>query len=206
LRISVKYAGLDELYDNYGVRGSDSFISDSVKRNQKRQEMLAQNKEYRIARWQRDAYDLGMEDYVYEYAEYYDIDFNKPDSETLKRKTKTTMWFEDEWYLQEHPEFYDSIFEKLNWTDRIDFSQVPTREVFNKYLVYLQLPTQFEKKEYRFNNLDLDEWGVKNKQIGWKSITEQKRRETMTAYERFMEEWAERGAAIEEALAGLRGE
>jgi len=123
---------------------------------------------------------------------------------SLKKPAEQDLWYENDWFLMENTKFYQEVYISLLGNKPKDFTKVPTRAVFKKYLKYDALPHQFAKKEYRLNNPDLDAWGVIA--FGWTPIEEQKRREELTPYERFIEKWALRGEEIEERLKELRGE
>lgn len=227
---SVKYDDLSDqwqeqldLYDSYADPESLNFIEDSDERAAKREPMLfteetrtysgvrAKNKtatQFQLARYELDGYEAFIpDDYISDYVGWRKVDGEgKPENWELN--SKTDLWFEDDWYLMEHRNFYENVYIKIMGQERKDYRgtrALPTREVFGKYLEYLTKASQFTKKEYRANNLDLDAWGVE-RGIWTKSITEQKQRESMTTYERFIEQWAERGREIEEKLRELRGE
>ncbi len=130
-------------------------------------------------------------------------------------KTGTDKWFEDDWYMMEHLGFYKNVY--LNPTnndgvqhERKDFRKVPTREVFGKYLTYLQLGSPTSKKNYREANPELDEWGVLA-EIWSKPISEQKRRTELSATDRALEDvntqrltWQQQIDEIYGILAGVK--
>ena len=75
-------------------------------------------------------------------------------------------WYEDDWYLMEHQDFYKQIYiEQLRLLPK-DFTKVPTRAVFGKHLQYLSLkdsqgePDRAARRMFRLMNLDLDAWLV----------------------------------------------
>jgi hypothetical protein len=102
-------------------------------------------------------------------------------------------WYEDEWYLIDHPRFYEEIYctilrdftpeEKAEEDARL--AKVPTREVFNKYAKYVLLTTNKAREDYRADNRDLDAWG--QTAFGWTPITEKKRKAGLSPQERALE-------------------
>lgn len=108
--------------------------------------------------------------------------------------------YEDDWFLMEHPEFYEKAKELLGWQER-DFSKVPTREVYKLYEIYLGLPTGQPRFDYRAKHPALDDWlvlakgykpvgekGEVREEIPWYEELEKRKREA----ER-IKEWMERG-------------
>jgi len=77
--------------------------------------------------------------------------------------------YEDDWWLMEHKEFYDTMLELGIWTEPRDFSKVPTREVWNLYQTYLGLPTGTPRYDFRAKHPDLDAWLVLK--FGYKPIS-----------------------------------
>jgi hypothetical protein len=161
--------------------------------------------EYCLKRYERIAYKKGIPT-TYKTAKGNPIDdfvdystnpaLSKPDN--WERKTGTDLWFEDDWWMMEHKDFYKEVYLGILGNERKDYRKVPTRAVFKKYLVYLDLYTDFDRKNYRLNNLDLDDWG--QARFGWKSITEQKRRKGLTPFERGKEDIWEEAEEREEKL------
>lgn len=76
--------------------------------------------------------------------------------------------YEDEWWLMEHEEFYDTMLEMGIWTEPRDFSKVPTREVARLYETYQGLPTGTPRLDFRAKHPDLDAWLVLK--FGYKPI------------------------------------
>ena len=104
---------------------------------------------------------------------------------SLKKPKGVTVWYEDDWFLIEHPEFYQTVYLGIQENQRADFRTVPTRKVFDKYQAYLDLPLGKRRDDYRFANQDLDAWLVLK--FDYTPITEKKRREELTPAERLME-------------------
>ncbi len=138
-----------------------------------------------------------IEDYV---AYYKIIGEGKP--KNWKLDTGTDLWYEDDWFMMEHMDFYRDIYRDLIGNEKWDFTKVPTREVFDDYLTYIALPHLKAKDDFRWVKRELDAWLVIK--FDYTPIAEKKRREDLTTRERFIEEWAERGQAIEERLKALR--
>ena len=95
------------------------------------------------------------------------------------------IWYEDDWYLQEHPAFYADIYLDHFGLKERDFSNVPTREVWAKYVAYLSLDS-VAKDDFRWDNKDLDKWLADVK--GFTPIAEKRRRTTLTPKERAEQE------------------
>lgn len=141
------------------------------------------------------------EQYIGDYVGYYTI-IGEGKPEYWKEDTGTDDWYEDDWFFIEHMDFYREVYIKLFGNERKDFSKVPSRAIFDKYLEYLQEDTGKKRQDYRFENLDLDDWLVFSK--GYKPIKEQERRKELTPRERMEEDWAERQREIEKRLRALR--
>ena len=120
-----------------------------------------------------DAYKLYVPDNQIEsYVSYYRL--TKPSNYEVLNKT--TLWFEDDWFMFEHPQFYRDVYIGLLGNQRKDFTKLPTRKVFDKYLEYVQLLTDSQKRQYRWDNEDLDAWG--SIRFGWTPINRQPNPET----------------------------
>ena len=65
-------------------------------------------------------------------------------------------WYEDDWYLQEHDDFYQEMLDKGIWKPR-NFDKVPTREVFELYKTWQlkDLGNARRDMEARYPELDL---------------------------------------------------
>lgn len=207
LRISVKWRDLDDQYASYADRTSPNYIATDEGREAAREKLLQSNSEYAKDRRRRDAY--GIKDFpesqIETYVEWYtgnapDGKFRKP--ENWKATMRTDEWYEDDWYLQEHPEFVDAMVKAGIRSEKPDFSKVPTRAVFQKYLTYVRLPEGAARIQYRQQNLDLDAWLLLTKKVskpatetGKKRLTGeekaiQKAEEEAKAYT--LKEWIER--------------
>jgi len=106
------------------------------------------------ARYSVQAYDNGFsENLIDDYVEWY----------STERKD-----YEDDWWLMEHKEFYDTMYKLELWTEKRDFSKVPTREVYALYQTYLGLPSGNPRYDFRAKHPDLDAWLVLK--FGYKPI------------------------------------
>ncbi|MFP3897917.1 MAG: hypothetical protein ACLFVD_01175 [Dehalococcoidia bacterium] len=142
-----EYEELFEAYDN--VTGTES------QRAAKREQILSDNPEFARARLERQAYGLFFpENLIDDYVDWYSV----------KRKD-----YEDDWWLMDHPDFYEAMLEMGIWKQEKDFSKVPTREVWAAYQVYLSLPTGTPRLDYRVKHPDLDAWLVLAK--GYKPVS-----------------------------------
>jgi len=104
-------------------------------------------------------------------------------------------YYEDDWYLIEHPEFYREMLAlrdadgKPVWDKKAkdkQLSKAPTREVHALYKEYTDLITGKPREDFRWEHRDLDKWG--QLVFGWKSITEKGRRAALTPQERLAED------------------
>jgi len=152
-----------------------------------------------LARITRDAHDKlrglqgdpNYQQYVSDYVEWRKLQ-NEGKPKDWKGKTGTSEYYEDDWFLMEHQDFYQNVYKKELGNDKLDFRKVPTREVFEKYLTYLSLKyatgkaKESERFDYRWINPDLEEWLVDSK--GYTSVKEQSRRENSTSRERYYRE------------------
>ncbi len=112
-------------------------------------------------------------------------------------------------YLIEHMGFYMAMLVAGIFTKRKDFRLITTRAVGKKYITYLQLTNRVDRDKYRFDNTDLDEWGV-SVGIWTTTMTEKRRQKELTPSQRFREGVEEsekerkgRLAEIEKKLEGL---
>lgn len=208
----------DDIYDQFvddferleGLADNESefYIEDTnareIARNALRFDGSGRYTEFGLAEIRRNAYGAFVpEQYIDAYVGYYKlIGEGKP--RNWKLNTGTDLWFDDDWFMMENIEFYRQVYIGLFGNEKWDFTKVPTREVFNLYLTYLSLPHLKSKDDFRWNNRELDAWLVLK--FDYTPIADKRRREELTPYERFLEEWEERGKAIEESLAELRGE
>ena len=207
----------DQFVDNFGrLEGlsdneSEFYIEDpearEVARNALRFDGRGRYTEFGLAEIRRNGYGAFVpEQFIDAYVGYYKlIGEGKPAN--WKLDTGTDLWYDDDWFMMENIEFYKNVYMNPKHNDGVqhekwDFTKVPTREVFNLYLTYLTLPHLKSKDDFRWNNPELDAWLVLK--FDYTPIAEKKRREELTPYERFLEEWEERGKAIEESLAALR--
>jgi len=129
----------------------------------------------RITAYEKEVPENQLDTYV----SYYSIE--KPED-----YPKNTTYWEDDWFLVEHPDFYKEVYIGVLGNQERDFTKVPTREVGAKYIHYKTLTSQMERDQYRLDNPDLDEWGVS---VGIWSVTmsEKRRRLGLTPGERFRE-------------------
>ena len=76
----------------------------------------------------------------------------------MLKEYKKLTGYEDDWYLMEHPEFYQEAM-SLGLLNPKDFSKVPGREVYALYQEYQRLPLGKARTEFRKAHSDLDTWG-----------------------------------------------
>ena len=142
---------------------------------------------------------IGYEEQVDNYVDYYQL--------LAEGKPKDVdVWYEDDWFLMENPEFYKAVRRALDWELR-DFSKVPTREVFRLYQIYRRLPKGKIRENYRARKPKLDEWMVLSGKVS-KTVEEQEQLAELSKAERLaLEMWErerERGEEMEESLEEMR--
>jgi len=173
-----------------------------------REAYLLANEPYAVARRLRDAYKIDFPDHlVNTYVDYY----VNPDNKRPKDLDKNIPWFEDDWYIIEHPEFWLALKKTMretdpDWGKKKDegLIKVPTRNVYKKYIIYQDKVSGKPRMDYRWDNPDLDAWGVLR--FGWTPIVEQRRRESLSPTERFLEDLAKKQkqarATLDKLLTG----
>jgi len=77
--------------------------------------------------------------------------------------------YDREWFLMENKEYYRDVWLGVLGNQPIDFKKIPTREVFDLYQVYQNLPLGSARMGYRIENPELDAWLVLSK--GYKPAT-----------------------------------
>lgn len=77
----------------------------------------------------------------------------------VARREYEVGWYEDDWFLMEHPEFYRACLELKDWKER-DFSKVPSRQVFADYLNYLDEDAGIDRLRFRHYHPELERWLV----------------------------------------------
>jgi hypothetical protein len=199
---SVQY---DEIYEKYeadfvrlnGLSDykSEYYIEDPEARQRAREEMRFKDgrlTEFGLAEIRRDAYGQYVPDeYIERYVDYYKIVAEgAADSWPKDRSGNRLTWYGDDWYLIEHPAFYEDVYLGQLGLEERDFSKVPSKEVFQKYALYVKMVTDTEKKNYRARNPDLEKWLLKTGKAAT-PISEQRRRKNLTATEQNAEDLAE---------------
>ncbi|MDD5219681.1 MAG: hypothetical protein PHV11_03845 [Candidatus Bipolaricaulis sp.] len=114
-----------------------------------RKAFLSQNPEYARDLKVIDAYNVGFTDQklITAYADYYTQDLKD---------------YEDDWFLMENKDFYQSMIDKGIWQPK-DFSKVPSRQVYGMYQTYQSLAEGTPRMQYRLDNPLLDDWLVRVK-------------------------------------------
>jgi len=137
-----------------------------------------ENAEYHTLLRRREAVIKGLPDNLIEtYADYYtNPKLKKPED------WKYDYWFEDDWWLMEHPEFevamvdlYRATNGKEGWKEAGDFSKVPSMVVFELYKTYQGLPSGTPRYDFRAKHPELDAWLVLK--FGYKPIAERGEKE-----------------------------
>jgi len=168
LRLQVQYREQFDLYDAYGDRMSLNYISNDTQRADARRNLLFDNKgkitEFGTAYYTKKALeDKIPENLIPTYVDWFGI-----------RKKEgvdySAGWYEDDWYLIEHKDFYQTMLNMGIWTEQRDFTKVPTKEVYNLYKQYLDLPAKSDaRKQLRIQYPILDAWLVFTKDYAYAS-------------------------------------
>jgi len=198
LRINVQYREQDEEYDAIQ-------LGDAIKQREARDAYLEANPVYALVRRQREAYELGIpKKHFHTYTDWrLNPVYKKPDD-----YPDNVPFWEDDWFMMEHPEFYKEVYLGILGNEQLDFRKVPmtkdgkpNREIGAKYLNYKSLDTRMERDQYRLDNPDPDEWGVF---AGiWKTTMSEKRKaEEMTPSEKWREYLEEEQKKFREELPG----
>ncbi len=205
---SVQY---DDLYDQYqadfsrmegmGDNKSKYYIENVKDREKARESLRIKNgklTDFGKAEIRRNAYGMYVPDeYVDRYVDYYSLlSEGIPKDWPRDRTNNRLSWYGDEWYLKEHPAFYENVYLDLLENEPIDFTKTPSREVFDKYTQYVNLiegqpRDEFRAKEYAAHGKDFEDWLLLTKKITT-PIWEKKRRSKLSPSERRREEMEER--------------
>jgi len=165
LRLEVNYREDFDKYDALGNEASPSYIANDTARADAREAMLfSQGKmtSFGIASYTIDALQKNIpENLVTTYVDYYGI-----------RKKEgvdySAGWYEDDWYLLEHKDFYQTMLNLNLWQSR-DFSKVPTRQVYSLYQTYNTLPKGDARIDFRVQHPEFDAWLVYVKDYAYQS-------------------------------------
>ena len=194
-RIDVRFEKEDNEYQAILDR-----IEDSIKQTKATDAYFLEHSEYHKKRFERDALRLKFSR-VDEYVMWH-TDTKIQRSSDLD---KDLPFYEDDWFLMEHIEFYNAMLKAEIFTKRRDFRLVPMkngkpdRVVGRKYVEYLLIKNnQAARDGMRVDNPDLDEWGV-SVGIWTRTMSERRRRFEQTASERFAEEFQETQEDVEKA-------
>ena len=139
----------DEIYETYQVLFDKYATVEGAaeERRTAREKILDQYPEFAKARLRRMAYGKFIpETYVEDFVGYYGIlALGKPDIEE--------EWYEDDWFLMEHPEFHQTMVDLELWDER-DFGKVPTREVYSLMIQYgdLEKGTSYGSPRFAFRH------------------------------------------------------
>ena len=149
--------GFDK-YDGFSDNESEHYIEDPDKRPEARRRMLIVGRDITDFGWadlERDAHkQFFPKQQVDEYMVYYSTLLRGKPSHWLKNET----WYEPLWYLIDHLEFYNTARELKDWEVK-DFREVPTRKVWDKYVIYKSPAfSRQDRLDYRAQNPNLDNW------------------------------------------------
>ncbi len=201
----------DDIYDQYKDLFDELESASEERRKVLRFDQSGKYTQFGLAELKRNAYGAFVSvkytspdakgNPIDDYVGYYKI-IGEGKPKNWKSISGTDLpWYEDDWWMIDHPDYYKEVYlNKDIYPDhqRKDYRKVPTREVFAKYLIYLNDKVEGKPREdYRFNNSDLEDWLLLTGKVTQR-ITEKKRRAELTPSERLSEEVAKRLKAISE--------
>ncbi|KKL81836.1 hypothetical protein LCGC14_1990790, partial [marine sediment metagenome] len=197
-----------ELYDNDGtgwnfevlrfekkLRKQDEIYGDFAT-DEERAEYLFNHLEYHQDRRRRDAH--GIENFPKEQIETYVKWYTEADLTKPENWDEKLGWYQDDWFLMDNPDFHQTLVDTGQWTELRDFAKVPTKEVFELYLVYNGLPLGQTRIDYRTQNRNLNDGLVNVK--GLKPLEGRGDKEADLSA---LEEIGRKARDIERRLAGL---
>ena len=124
---------------------------DALANKEVREEYLNSHPEFRDDRRRLQAMEYEFpEDLIPAFVDWYNI--GKPGD------YQYDYWYEDDWFLMEHPEFSQAMLDWGIWTRERDFSKVPTREVWELFKQWKELPLGSARREFEARHPDLDMW------------------------------------------------
>jgi len=182
----------DEMRDNSDAK-SPYYKKDKKARDARDQQIFDENPAFKEAYYRRKAYgELWDEKYVDNYTTYM----------LIPKKGYADMRF-----LKSHQDFYWYARKKQGWTDDVpEWDKIPTEAVeklYNEYQVLQKRKVgQAALDQFREDHPDFDAWGVL--MFGWVPIKNKKRREGMTAQEKFEEDAAARDIEFDKEMDELR--
>uniref|UniRef100_A0A6M3IQX0 Uncharacterized protein n=1 Tax=viral metagenome TaxID=1070528 RepID=A0A6M3IQX0_9ZZZZ len=141
----------------------------------------------------RNGYGMFMpEDYIERWVDYGIQEKEGRPTNWPTTRTGIHTWYEDDWYLKEHPKFYEvlkGIMRKIqpDWhmdRDAEYWSKVPTRDVFDLYVIYEKNPSGKPREDLRYDNSDLEKWLLLTGKVT-KPIKEKRRRASLSPSEKW---------------------
>jgi len=211
--ITAQFQEQFDLKDSYADIKSENYIDDTVERQAKvdalrytpdpRYKKGVLN-DFGLAMIRQQGYGLFIPDkYINRYTDWMvKTEYQGRPLDWPKKKSGEPLdWYDDEWYLIEHPAFYEDVYctilrdftpkEKAEEDARLD--RAPTREVFAKFAKYVLMNSK-EQERFRRDNRDLDAWG--QSEFGWQPIEDKKLKTGYSPLERAMEEARKKERAI----------
>ncbi|KKL27945.1 hypothetical protein LCGC14_2380070, partial [marine sediment metagenome] len=144
----TEFNSLEGFSDNESPFYIEDIVQREAARNALRFNAEGKYTEFGLSEIRRNGYGAMVpEKHTDSYSGYYQI-IGEGKPENWKLDTGTDLWFEDDWFMIEHMDFYREVYRDLLGNEKWDFTKVPTKEVFDKYLTYLAEPHQFAQKEY----------------------------------------------------------
>lgn len=121
---------------------------------------------------EREAYRKFVpEKHIQNYVSYYSLTAEgKPDD-----WPKNESWYEDDWWMQEHKEFYREVYLGVLKNQRKDYRTVPSKKVWDLYLSYKRAFEGTGRKLFRWRTYQRGETGLEDFLIdkGYTPIYEQ---------------------------------
>jgi len=146
LRLQVEYRDDFDLYDAYGDRKSEHYISNDAQRAEARRGLLFDNRgritDFGKAYYTKQAYGADVaEKYIGLYVEYYQM---------------PVAGYDQERFLMEHEDYYEDVWKGVLGNQPKDFTKVPTISEEKLLNRYDDLPTGTPRLQARCQNADLD--------------------------------------------------
>jgi len=151
-RWSDEFAYIEGLEDEKSIH----YIRDEKARAKARDIYLNGNRVFLRDYIARQGYKLYVpERFINRYADWRLLNREGTPPDWLKNEP----WYEDDWYLMEHPAFYEEVYLGLFELEKRDFSKVPTREVWALYVRYVEdIPQGQPRINFRIDHPELDAW------------------------------------------------
>ncbi len=153
-RITEKYQDEFDLYEKpIGDDGRE--LTTDADRTAFRDNMFRENPKFMEAHYKRDAYSKFFpKELITDY-----VNWKVQGRKSVSKDEKGE--YDDYWFLQEHPEFYQAMKKTQEWKP-VDFRKVPSRGVYKLYQGYKEVPDYpVERRlQFRYDHPELNQWGM----------------------------------------------